>query len=322
MDVKLKDEGQSARYLLGKMTDAEQARFEESVFHDVELSELVSDVENDLIDGYVRGELSPRERERFEHHFLVSDRRREKLEVARALLQAKDARAASRVVDSPAPFPWWNAVFASLRLPSTALSYSFGAAAVLFLLGGLWLFSEVRQLRKETARLAAERNMQSAQNDELREQANEQHRHSEEVASQKEQLEQQLAELRNQAGTRGREPSAASALLTFILSPVSRGTEAPKKLIIPSEISSVRLQLNLSPGDEYPAYQVNLQRANGRQVRTFKGLRAASAKGTHAVFVDVQANSLGAGEYEVTLSGVAKGKIETIGYYYFSLMKD
>jgi hypothetical protein len=322
MDVNTKDESQSVRYLLGEMTDAEQARFEESFFRDVELSELLADAENDLIDGYVRDELSPRERERFEHHFLVSDRRREKLEVARALLQAKDARAASRVVDIRAPLPWWNALFASLRLPSAALAYSFGAAAVLLLLGGLWLFSEVRQLRKETARLSAERDMQSTQNDQLREQADEKHRQSEELAAQKEQLEQQLAELKNQAGTPEREPRPAPAFLTFILFPGSRGNEAPKKLMIPSGISSVRLQLNLNPGDEYPAYQVNVRTAGGAQVRTWKSLRAGSVKGARVVFVDVPANSLRASEYEVTLSGVAKGKIETLGYYYFSLSRN
>jgi hypothetical protein len=322
MDVNLKDESQSARYLLGELTDAEQARFEERFFHEVELSELLADAENDLIDGYVRDELSPRERKRFEQHFLVSDRRREKLEVAQALLQAGDARVASRVLDRPAARPWWNALFASLRLPSAALSYSFGAAAVLFLLGGLWLFSEVRQLRKETARLSAERNMQSAQNDQLREQADEQRRQGNELAAQKEQLEQQLAELRNQAGDPEREPRPAPALLTFILSAGSRGNDAPKKLIIPSGISSVRLQLNLSLGDEYPAYQVNLQAASGGQVRTWKGLRAAAVNGVRAVFVDVQPNSLGASEYEVTLSGVASGKTETLGYYYFSLPRN
>jgi hypothetical protein len=322
MDVNTKDESQFVRYFLGEMTDAEQARFEESFFQDVELSELLSDAENDLIDGYVRDELSPRERERFQQHFLISDRRREKLEVARALFQEKDARAASRVVDRSAQFPWWRALFASLRLPSTALAYSFGAIAVLFLAGGLWLFSEVRQLRRETARLSSERNMQSAQNDQLLEQANEQRRHSEELAAEKEQLERQLAELRNQPGIAERESRPAPGFLTFILSPVSRGSDTTKKLIIPYGVGSVRLQLNLNPGDDYPAYQVNLQKAGGGQVRTWKSVRGASIKGARVVFVDVQATSLTANEYEVTLSGVANGKTETLGYYYFNLPRN
>lgn len=319
MDVNLKDESQSARYLLGEMTESEQARFEERFFHDVELSELLSDTENDLIDDYARGELSPRERECFEHHFLVSDRRREKLELARALHQAKDARSVARVVDSRTSLPWWKAMFEPLRFPSTALSYSFGAAALLLLVGGLWLFSEVRELRKETARLAAERDKQSAQNDQLREQSDDRKRQSDELAAQKDQLEQRLAELKNQAGG---EPRTAPAFLTFILSSVSRGSDGPKKLIIPPGTSAVRMQLNLSPGDDYPAYQVNLQKANGEQVRGWRGLRAAPAKGVRAVFVDVQASSLSVGEYEVTLSVVAKGQIETLAYYYFSLPRN
>ena len=322
MDVNFKDESQSARYLLGEMTEAEQARFEERFFHDVELSEMLSEAENDLIDDYVRGELSPRERERFEHHFLVSERRRERVELARALLQAKDARAVDRAVDSRTSLPWWKAMFGPLRVPGTALSYSFGAAALLFVLGGLWLFSEVRQLREETARLAAERDAQSAQNDQLREQADEGKRRSDELAVQKDQLERQLAELQNQAGSPERAPRPELAFMTFILSPISRGGDGPKKLNIPPGTGAIRLQLNLSPGDEYPAYQVNLQKANGEQVRTWKGIRAAAAKGVRAVFVDVQTSSLSVSEYEVTLSGVAKGQIETLGYYYFSLPRD
>ena len=322
MDTNLKDDGQSARYLLGEMTEAEQARFEERFFHDVELSELISDVENDLIDGYVRGELSQRETERFEQHFLISNRRREKLELAQALLQAKNAKAVLPVIDSGGSLPWWKAMVATLRAPSPALSYSFGAAALLLLVGGLWLFSEVRGLRNETARLAAERDRQSAQNDQLREQANDRQRQTDELAAQKGQLESQLEELQTQTGNPERSPRPALSFLSFILSAVSRGSDGPKKLIIPPGTGAVRLQLNLSPGDDYPAYQVNLQKGSGEQVRSWKGLRAAPAKGARAVFVEVQVSSLSSSEYEVTLSGVAKGQIEPLGYYYFSLPRN
>jgi hypothetical protein len=292
MDLRAKDEKQPAKYLLGEMTEAEQAQFEESFFHDVELSELVSDVENDLVDEYVREELSAGERERFERHFLVSERRREKVEHARALLQAKNANVASHVVVGRASLPWWKAVFESLRVPGTALSYSFGGVALVFLLGGLWLFSEVRQLRKETTRLAAERDMQSSQNEQLQEQVNRQRERSDELATQKEQLEGQLAELNQQPGSAERGPGSAPAFLNFILTPGSRGDDGPKKLIIPTGTRTVRLPLSLSSGDEYPAYQVKLQTASGSQIRNWNGLKATSAKGVRAVFVDVQASQL------------------------------
>ena len=218
MDVKPKDENEPTKYLLGEMTEAEQARFEESFFHDVELSELLSDVENDLIDEYVREELSAGERERFERHFLVSERRREKVEIARALLQAKKASVASHDFDSRRSGPWWKAMVESLSVPGRALSYSFGAAALLFLLGGLWLFSEVRQLRKEMAKAEAERDTRDRQNEQLRDRADEQHRLSDELAAQKEQLEQQLAELSQQPGSPERRLGPAASFLTFILS--------------------------------------------------------------------------------------------------------
>ncbi len=189
MNVKASNETEAIRYLLGELTEAEQARLEERFFHDSELSELLSETEDDLIDQYVREELSGRERERFERHFLVSERRREKVEFARALLQAEKA-AASEDINSERPLSWWHAMLAALRAPRPALSYSLAAAALLFLLGGLWLFSEMRQLRREVAQMAAERGARERQNDQLREQTREQRQLSDELAAEKETLEQ------------------------------------------------------------------------------------------------------------------------------------
>ncbi len=320
MDVKPKDENQPAKYLLGEMTEAEQAQFEESFFQDVELSELLSDVENDLIDEYVRRELSTPGRERFERHFLVSERRREKVGLARALLQAENA-VAPQAVSGREKLPWWKAIFAAPLAPRRALLYSFGAAAFVFLLAGLWLFSELRQLRNEVARLEADRGTQDRQNEQLRQRTSEQQRESGELAARKEQLEQQLAELRQQTGVSEREPRSAPALLTFILSPGARGNEGPKKLVISPGTRVVRLQLNLSPGDEYQKYQVTLQSSTGDRIRSWNSLRAGSARGVGVVIIDVPASLLSGSQYEVALSGVAKGQVEPLGYYYFSLLR-
>ena len=156
MNVKASNDQQAIKYLLGELSEAEQARLEERFFHDAELSELLSEAEDDLIDRYVRKELSARDRECFERHLLISERRREKVEFARALLQAEKATA-SADVHRETRLPWWTAMLLPCALHAPALSYSLAAAALLFLFGGLWLFSEVRQLRREVAQMEAER---------------------------------------------------------------------------------------------------------------------------------------------------------------------
>jgi hypothetical protein len=323
MSVKASDDKQAIRYLLGELTEAEQARLEERFFHNSELSELLSEAEDDLIDQYVRKELSGRERERFERHFLVSERRREKVEFSRALLQAERALA---VEDSyrQKPLSWWNAILSATRAPRPALSYALAAAALLFLLGGSWLYSEIRQLRREVAQMEAERAARERQNDELSAQVIEQRRRSGELAAEKESVEQELALLKQKSDGRAEGTGTTGTLLSFILSPGYRGTEGPKNLVLPRSAEIVRLQLSLNSGDEYRSYRVRLQTANGKMVRSWNNLKASPTRGERGVFISLPAEALDKGvQYELTLSGVTNsGQVEDLGYYYFNLLKD
>lgn len=324
MDLNTIDQTEAVKYLLGELTEAEQARLEEQFFHDAALSEALSEAEDDLIDQYAREELSPHERERFEGHFLISERRREKVKFARALLQAEHAASTPARARDRQTLPWWKSLFSPLLVPRPALSYSLAAVAFLFLVGTVWLFSEVRQLRNQIAQFESERETRERQNQQLNEQVVEQGRLSEELAAQKEKLEQDILQLQRPGDGPDRQEGQrlSTTFATFILLPGARGSEGLQKLTLPPGARAVRLQLNLRPGDEYSGYQVKLQPAGGGQVRNWNGLRAASAKGVRAVLVEVQASQLRAGQYEVTLSGVAKGQTEPLGYYYFDLTKD
>jgi hypothetical protein len=319
MGVRTSNEQEAIQYLLGNLSEAEQSRLEERFFQDVELSELLSEIEDDLIDQYVRGELSNRERERFEHHFLISERRRQKVDFARALLQAEKARMASSIASIEKPASAWKSRLSFLYSPRPALVYSMAAVMLLFLLGGAWPFSEVRQLRKEIAQMETERQLNAQQEEQLRNQMAEQLQHNDELAAQNEKLEQEMALLKQQSAA----PPLLPSILAFILSPGSRGGARPKNLIIPRSVQTLRLQLNLNAGDEYASYQVSLQSASGEAVRIWNGLRDASITGGRAIYVNVPARLLSAGQYELRLSGVAgAGQIEDLGYYYFNLTKE
>jgi len=74
------------RYLLGELTEADQAALERELPMDRGKFDQVWAVENELIDSYVRGELSRADRKRFESHDLASPLHRERVEIAASFL--------------------------------------------------------------------------------------------------------------------------------------------------------------------------------------------------------------------------------------------
>lgn len=66
-------------YLLGSLPENEVEVYDERIFDDDEFAARVLMVEDDLIDAYVRGELTAEERVRFQASYLVSPYRREQV---------------------------------------------------------------------------------------------------------------------------------------------------------------------------------------------------------------------------------------------------
>ncbi len=57
------------RYLLGELSDSEQAALEEKYFTDPQVFDKMVKAENELVDNYGRGLLSPQSREKFEQYY-------------------------------------------------------------------------------------------------------------------------------------------------------------------------------------------------------------------------------------------------------------
>ena len=87
------------KYLLGNLTEEEQAQVEDRAFADGDYLSSLEATEADLIDAYVRGELSQSARRSFELRFLTSAERRRKVEFARAFATIT---AESKTQESPA----------------------------------------------------------------------------------------------------------------------------------------------------------------------------------------------------------------------------
>jgi hypothetical protein len=88
------------RYLLGEVSDDERSEIEQSYFADDAVFDQLIDVQNDLVDSYVRGTLPAADRKRFEERFLTTGSGVDRVEFARALkekIAARSSRKTGRV---------------------------------------------------------------------------------------------------------------------------------------------------------------------------------------------------------------------------------
>jgi uncharacterized protein (DUF2236 family) len=77
-----------ADYLLGKLSEAEREQLADRYFEDDALFDQLLEAENDLLDRYVRNQLHPNDRHRFELYVDKLPDGRHEVAVATALLKA------------------------------------------------------------------------------------------------------------------------------------------------------------------------------------------------------------------------------------------
>ncbi|HEX5736347.1 MAG TPA: hypothetical protein VF131_26185 [Blastocatellia bacterium] len=130
-------------YLLEELPENDLERFEDECFAQESWPAQINMVEVDLIDAYLRNELTPERRERFEQNYLTTEARQERVIMAAALLRhvdecnaaSKTAAAAPRAEPSGAERfrAFWGSQNWALR---TAASI----AVVAVLAAVVWLF--------------------------------------------------------------------------------------------------------------------------------------------------------------------------------------
>lgn len=121
------------RYLLGDVSEKERDEIEDLYCEDDDFFERISIIEDGLLDSYVAGEMSGRERELFESFFLISETRRQRLENARVLHRALRAAPPSANQDVAAPEPGlWKQLFSGLW-PAENRALRWGAAIALLI---------------------------------------------------------------------------------------------------------------------------------------------------------------------------------------------
>src|SRR5215212_1304020 len=195
MAADINDEAFIARYLLGELPEEEQARIEDRAFADRDYFAIITAVENDLIDGYVRQELSETERRQFENRFLASAERRKRVEFARTFasipLEAAVVEPARRSVVAPAVPSWRESLEAFIRGLNPAARFAMAAAMLLVLAGGAWLLTETLRSRNESTQMQAENQSRQIERKALEQQVEIERRRNEELSARLNQEKQQ-----------------------------------------------------------------------------------------------------------------------------------
>ncbi|HEY3132263.1 MAG TPA: hypothetical protein VGL91_22600 [Acidobacteriota bacterium] len=323
-------------YLLGSLSDEKTERLDELSIADDEFAGRLSEVENDLADAYVRGELSGHTLEKFKSFYMLSPKRHEKVRFAESLLAFKESGVAVQAKDAQAPAPASSRPsrestqhFSRLPFfpaPRTALQWAFAAALVLMLVGGGYLVFENLRLRNQMTQTEAERTGLEQREKELQRQLAQQRSAEAETVKELARVGDRLAQIEEQL-TANRQsgkvglPSREPGIVSFALLPQTRGAGQIAAVAVPAQTDYVILQLQLE-SDDFPGYQVALRNPANNQIVWRSGKLKAKSGGTNkAVSITLPGNLLKQQNYTLDVTGIpASGAAEFISSYPFRVV--
>ena len=299
------DESVIRDFLLGRTADVDRERLEERLLADPAFSEIVSAIEEDLIDDYTSGLLFNDERHRFESCFLVTEERRRRVRFSTALARvrveeikkAPSGQGAKKSVTPIARWRGWMQVAAA-----AVAAVSLGTAVWM----GHTLQKALVELRTAEERVASLQQSREALIDEHRRQIEE-------------------AEERSRAASISPPesvPSPRPVLVAALRPGVLRGTESSvPSLRVSSSTLLVELRLELAE-NIHPAYAASVHDASGTEIFRLSDLRARTTAGRILVSLQVPAAHIPQGDYSVRLWGKSLSELEELDRYYVRIVAD
>lgn len=270
------------QYLLGELGEGQQESVEERFVTDRDFKELALVVEDELVEAYLSGELSAAEEASFVNHFLSTPQQRRRVGVAGALRRYIAAWALAHP-NEPGVKVRTPGVDESEfgRRPPWLTASVLVPATLALLLAAVLGLSWLAGTRQRGKDLAAFR------------------------------LEMEW--LNQQPASDG--PSWA------VLSPLNvRGDREMNVLQHPADGTVVQLWLMLVR-DEYPSYQVVIQKDGDAERLPVSALRAETTSRGRAIPLRVPAEILPPGTYILKLNGIGEdGRMEEVGEYNFRVM--
>lgn len=322
------------RYVLGGLSQDDQTRIEEAFFaNDAKFEELEM-AEAELIDAYVRDDLSPDQRRQFETKLRNSPVLLERIRFAHVLkercahllsVQAEIVQTANADLQRhwKRKAKWWEELLAQ-----PAFRRAVAAGVFVILAGGVALLFEWRNLRRESDQLAYERAI-------LNQQRRERDRQFDALQTKNEQLgadlqlarDQQAAaeKLNEQLRSQQSFPNSRSVLGTvssMLLMPGSlRSGGSRPELSVTPRTSTVELKLGLE-NNEYQSYRATLKSADDATLFRQNRLRPYKTRSGSILILSIPAGRLKPDDYSVYVDGVTlSGQVESVNYYSFRILK-
>lgn len=331
-------------YLLGALSEEEADRLEHGFFTDDEKFQELELAEDDLIDAYVRDELTAAEQQQFREKLMTIPRIVERVDFARALAESTSlpippptvaaAEVSSGVQAKPKRRWWWKLFGSGLRLQPAFL-----ACVVLIVIGGLALLAVWLRQRSQSARPPAEVAARPPEKAEPKKQSTEQPTKSEQQTAELPPHDQQRVEKKPddrqlaQTNRRPLTPSFGSVFPLVVMPGGTRSVDASEEIVrdqsqVSTTVEARRIQ-DLSPKDTkaptnktprveapppelglllvksgYPRYNVHIETPTEVTVFSRKGLTLAKGSSTLSIPIDARLRRLPPGDYIAYVDGV------------------
>jgi hypothetical protein len=311
------------KYLLNEMPPGDQERFEEAYFSDGNLFEQVQALEEELIEDYVKGNLSSHESRLFEDHYLASDERSARVEAARQLVELCSLKAEaqaspnSRIEDGRIE-GWFFYVRSRLRpLAEWRLMPVWGVAAAILLLLGAGLAVELLRLRGQLTAVSEERVAVGRRADESERRLAQERG---QLAEERKQNADLLAKLdnRNSQSDRSdqgpvRSKASDNRIVFLLLMPGLRSIDKPDRAVLSDHTSFLELRIELDDQEAEPLrpYRAVVKAIDGsREIWAREGIKPQRRKSAQYIVVRLPADrfkAAGAQDFMLTLSRLTAG---------------
>jgi hypothetical protein len=283
-------------YLLGKLPEPEADRLEQRLLAEDDFFNLLEALEAELLAAASQGELAPAERERVLRRLASSPQGRERLALAQSLNHLADERLAPvvplhrRAADPKPVFQW------------TAL-----AAAALLATAGLFWFTRQPPIQPPTGGNGGE-----IANQVFHERpapaspvpAPTAPVEKKEPAPQASPSPDRLALKEESAPARRSEP--VKAVLTLALTTLRDAGEEPERLRLPSNAEVAEIQIDLEGLEDAGPFHASVRARGEEPVWDKKGLKPQKLDWGTALVLDVPAQYLAPGLYEVSVTSSAE----------------
>jgi len=304
----------ATRYLLGELSEQEQAALEQRYLSNPQVFNEVLKVESELVDAYARGQLSAEMRERFENSYLKQPALLQRAKFAQALTTRIDEREGSvtrveQSSQSASHISWKQRLFALVGKPGPKLRFALALVLVAIALAGIWIFvnGRWRQQQREAAQIQAPQ-----QPTETPQQAEKQPAQEARIPS----------ETLSPSPNSNTNPSPSIVSLALTVGGVRSAEGGPTPtLAIPHDTTQAQIVLDLKD-DSYPRYRVSLRKIGGPEIFTQTNLRPRSTKAGARFVFRVPAKGLTSGDYVLTLGGITpEGEVDDLNKSLFRVEK-